>query len=377
MKKKVLFFLESLAGGGAEKVLSDLVSNLDKSKYDVTVCTVTDEGVYQNKVSQHCQYHSFVKMEDIRQGGWKTIWAKFRIKLIYLLPSHIVYRVYFKNKYDIEIAFIEGFATKLIASSGNKDSRKFAWVHTDMQKNAYADNSYKNIEQQITTYRIFDQIICVSEYVKKMFEEKFFKSPAIMVKYNPVDQNAIEMLSKESCELRKPDHMIIGTIGRLVQQKGYFRLLKCINKLKTQYDFEIWIIGEGTERKELERYIKANCLEKYVRLLGFHVNPYKYLAQCDAFICSSYSEGFSTAATESLMLGKPIFTVDCAGMKELFGGYRCGEIVENTDEALFDMLEGLLAEKYELKSYVKNIANRKKQFLISKSIKEIEYLLDQ
>ena len=110
MKKDILFFLESLSGGGAEKVLSDLVTNLDKEKYNITVITVTDEGVYEKKVSECCQYSSFVKLENIRKGGWSTFWTKIRIKSIYLLPSQIVYRLYIKKKYDIEIAFIEGSA---------------------------------------------------------------------------------------------------------------------------------------------------------------------------------------------------------------------------------------------------------------------------
>lgn len=374
--KKILFFLESLSGGGAEKVLSDLVINLDKSKYDITVCTVTDEGVYQEKVSQCCNYYSLIKMKDIRKGGWTNIWARTKIKLIYSLPANIVYRLYFKNKYDIEIAFIEGFATKLIAASCNKFSRRIAWVHTDMKQNSYADNSYRNKKEHVKTYQRFDKIVCVSEYVKNVFESKFFKKENVIVSYNPVDDRAIIRMSKEPCELARPKCMLIGTVGRLVHQKGYLRLVKCIKALNDKYDFELWIIGEGSERKEIEQYIRENSMEGYVKLLGFQKNPYKYLIQCDAFICSSFAEGFSTAATESLILGKPVFTVECAGMKELFGNYKCGEIVDNTDQALLNMLEKIVSKQYKFESYVENISIRKKDFSIGNAIKNIENLLD-
>lgn len=377
MKKDILFFLESLSGGGAEKVLSDLVTNLDKEKYNITVITVTDEGVYEKKVSECCQYSSFVKLENIRKGGWSTFWTKIRIKSIYLLPSQIVYRLYIKKKYDIEIAFIEGFATKLIASSPNKHSKKIAWVHTDMKQNSYADQSYRNFNDHVKSYQKFDSIVCVSDYVKKVFENKFFKSENIFVNYNPVDERAINEMSREECKLKKPQHMLIGTVGRLVHQKGYLRLVECINKLKNKYDFEVWIIGEGSDRKEIEEYIRHNDMEEYVKLLGFQENPYKYLEKCDVFVCSSYAEGFSTAATESLILGKPIFTVDCAGMKELFGKYKCGEIVENSDQALFNMLEKLLSGQYILDTYTKDISIRKSQFLMSKAIKNVENILDR
>ena len=59
--KKVLFFVESLAGGGAEKVLADIVKNLDHNKYDVTVCTVSDGGIYQAEVEKYCDYKALLK----------------------------------------------------------------------------------------------------------------------------------------------------------------------------------------------------------------------------------------------------------------------------------------------------------------------------
>ena len=62
--KKILFFIESLSRGGAEKVLSDIVSNLDKNKYDVTVYTVTDCGEYQPVVEKYCNYGSFLHMSE-------------------------------------------------------------------------------------------------------------------------------------------------------------------------------------------------------------------------------------------------------------------------------------------------------------------------
>ena len=76
--KKILFFLESLAGGGAEKVLTDIVCHLDKTKYDITVCTVTDGDVYEKRIAPICRYCSFLKTTDYRAGGIRKalFWAK-------------------------------------------------------------------------------------------------------------------------------------------------------------------------------------------------------------------------------------------------------------------------------------------------------------
>lgn len=170
--KKILFFIESLANGGAEKVLSDMICNLDSFGYDIAVCTVTDGGVYQNKVSNSCKYYSFLKMEDYYSGGLKKILFFIKTKAIYKLPAKLIYRRFIREKYDIEVAFIEGFATKLIAASSNVQSKKIAWVHTDMEKNTYADKYHRTVKSQILTYKKYHKIVCVSQDVKEIFERK-------------------------------------------------------------------------------------------------------------------------------------------------------------------------------------------------------------
>ena len=326
--KKVLFFLESLSGGGAEKVLTDTVRNLDQTRFEVTVCTVSDEGIYQPLVSEKVRYRPILRQQDCRSGFFRRTLYRIKYKLIYSLPAAWVYRWLFREKYDVECAFIEGFATKLIAASSNPNSRKIAWVHIDMEKNPYAKNSYSGIEEHRAAYCRYDTICCVSQSVKEVFRNMILDDDRVIVQYNPVDSAEVQRKGMEEIDVSPNSKLQLGTIGRLSEQKGYIRLLDCLGKLRREYsNFSLWIIGEGAQRQELEERITRYSLENHVRLLGFHENPYKYMAKCDAFVCSSYAEGFSTAATEALILGKPVFTTECAGMQELFGSETCGEIV--------------------------------------------------
>lgn len=375
--KKILFFLESLAGGGAEKVLTDIVCHLDKTKYDITVCTVTDGDVYEKRIAPVCRHRSFLKTADYRAGGIKKVLFWARIKLIYSLPAKVVYKHFFKEHYDTEIAFIEGFATKIVAASSNRKSKKIAWVHTDLSQNSYADKYYSSLHEQRAAYKRFDRILCVSESVKKAFEQKLFTDASVCVQYNPVDEKYILQQAEKSLPMQHPEiGLLLGTVGRLEWQKGYLRLLKCVKRLRDEgYCFTLWIIGKGSQQAELEQYVHENDLGDVIKLLGFHKNPYNYLNQCDAFICSSYAEGLSTAATESLILGKPVFTVECAGMQELIGDSHSGVIAPNTDEALYDLMGKLVSGQFDLAQYTQAAKKRGRDFNMSTRIAEIDGVL--
>lgn len=375
--KKVLFFLESLSGGGAEKVLTDIVRNLDQTKFDITVCTVSDEGIYQALVSGKVRYRALLRQSDFRHGGVRKIRYWLKTKMIYGLPARLVYKWLFRETYDVECAFIEGYATKLIAASPNPNSRKIAWVHTDMGRNPYAQKSYYSMEAHRKAYHRYDTVCCVSQSVAEVFKKMFMNDESVIVQYNPVDSVEVKQKGQEPIDLIPNSKLQLGTIGRLEQQKGFIRLVEVLGKLRTKYeDFSVWIVGEGSQRPAIEGLIAQYHLENHVKLLGFHNNPYKYMSKCDAFICSSYAEGFSTAATEALILGKPVFTTECAGMKELFGDEQCGEIVENTDEALENMLEKILSGEWLPESYLNAVSRRAEDFDIRKRMFEIEALLD-
>ncbi|WP_121610094.1 glycosyltransferase [Mesobacillus foraminis] len=376
--KKILFFIESLAGGGAEKVLVDLVKNIDKNKFDITVATVVDIGVYTDEIKKHCNYFSFLSTPN-KCGNFiiSNLIYKIKYKLIYKLPIFFIYKYFIREKYDIEVGFIEGFATKVISKSPNSFSRKISWVHVDPINRDYADEYYKNLESQIKSYKRYEKVICVSNSVKEAFKKKFYESnDNILVRYNPVDSANIIAKSKEECEIKRTNKMLIGSIGRLTNQKGYDRLLKVVKKLKNEgLDFELWILGEGTDRSSLEKYIRENQLENTVKLLGFQKNPYKFIKQCDLFVCSSRAEGFSLAIAESMVLGLPIISTDCAGPNELldFGNY--GMVVENNEDSLYLGLKQLMINKPLLLQYVNKSLQRKEIFNIETAIQEIEKLL--
>ena len=372
--KKVMLFIESLAGGGAEKALVNLVKALDKEKYELYVYTVTDEDVYQDAVRGICRYRSFLHKKDYRNGGFRKVLFWFGIRFIYGAPTSLVYRLFINERFDVEVAFVEGYATKLIASSKNKDSKKIAWVHIDTLKNEYADRFFKNPQQQIQAYKTYDNIVFVSDTAKNSFVEKYKICSRLQVVHNLLDFQEIFRNASEDVDLMRNSTLQMVVVGRLELQKGYIRLLKALNSICGK-DYSLWIIGDGSQRKELESLIKTYHLENNVKLLGFQTNPYKYISKADVMICSSYAEGYSTVISESLLLGIPVFSVECSGVMEQLECGRLGKVVPNTDTDLTEMLCDLIDDPGQVVQYK---ANFEKTFETqAEELTKIERLLDE
>ena len=141
------------------------------------------------------------------------------------------------------------------------------------------------------------------------------------------------------------------------------------------YAFELWILGDGEEREMLQHYICKKQLEDCVTLWGFQTNPYAFMTQSDLFVCSSSSEGYSTAVTEALILGLPVVTTDCSGMNELLQGEKYGIITENSEATLFEGIKQLLDHPEQLSHYKEKVIKRGKEFTLEVLMKPIETLL--
>lgn len=393
--KKVLFLIHALGGGGAEKVLVNLANGMDKTKYDVTIMTVVNTGIFRENINPDVKYKYLFnnpfgkkKSKDENKVNPGNLLSKSDPKLQFIaklytimwkfMPVKLFYKIMIREKYDVEIAFLEGICAKIISGSNNKNSKKISWIHVDMINHSKSKAVFKSLNDEKKCYERFNQIICVSNTVKDQFVKKFnYDKNKVIVKYNPIDKKDILMKSIENVsDIKKPNKFVFCTIGRLVTQKGFDRLLRVHKKLIDDgLDYELWIVGEGNKRPELEQYIKENDLHNTVKLLGFKTNPYKYLSLADAFVCSSRAEGFSTVASEAVVLQKPIVTVECSGMDELLGNNsEYGLITPNNEEDLFIGMKTILTNNKLYENYKEKIVERAEMFDYKEAVKSIEQL---
>lgn len=372
MKKKILFLIESFAGGGVEKVFIDLINNMDISKYDITVMSIWNYGVRKKDLRKDVKYKYI--FPNIR--GISRVFHNFVEKS----DGSLLYKLGIREKYDVEIAFIEGRATKIIGASSNPNSRKIAWVHIDLCQGHWTSRVFReSLEREKECYKKFNDIVFVSNSAKEGFKNLFGDEfDNLQVKYNPIiAEEVVKKAEEEVNDIEKPkDKMLLVTSGRLVSQKGYEGLLEACNKLnKDNIKYELWILGDGWDRPKLEELINKYNLSN-VKLLGFKENPYKYISKGDLFVCSSKNEGFSLVIAEAMILGLPVISTNCSGPNELLNFGQFGYMVENNDEALYKGLKEIINDDKKLKYYKKKSKERIDFFNYKNRISDIERLFN-
>lgn len=358
---KILFLIPSLTEGGAEKVLRNLVNNMDQSKFEITVQTF-------QKQNAELYLKSGIKYRSINNCKSKIGQKLFDYWFRLCAELKLAYPLYVKGDYDVEVAYLECGATKVLASSTNKKALKLAWVHCDLKlKEGFSES----LERSMQYYKKYDKVVCVSNGVKNSFDCLFGGAIESTVLYNINDEE--EIFEKATSYLETKNTTRIVSIGRLTHQKGFDRLIEVCGMLKKDgYLFEMLILGEGTERPNLEKMVEIHGVKDRVRLMGFVDNPYPYIKSADIVVCSSRCEGLSTVVIESIMLGKPVVTTPCSGMKEILGESEFGLVTSDSIEGIYNGIKELL--DCEEKRNQLSIAAKKrgKDFAKKETIDEIE-----
>lgn len=366
---KILFFIPTLTGGGAEKVLCNLVNNMDKSQFDITVQTI-EQCKPEKFLADGIHYKAVNRCKTA--FGRKIFFYWFRL----CAELKLAYRFFVKDNYDIEVAYLETIATKIIAQSCNKSAAKIAWVHCDLSLKANTTGNNKKLRNQ---YAAFDRIVCVSHAAQRGFHKLFGANFATTVLHNVIDDEKIlELANQEVNENQNIFEKRLIAVGRLSLQKNFKYLIDtCGNLRDAGYQFHLSILGEGPERENLEKQIENLNLTENIELRGFCENPYPYMKNADIIVCSSLYEGLSTVIQEALILGKPVVTTPCTGMKELLGDSEYGLIAEDSENGLFNALSLMFDNRNLEKYYGGKATERKENFEKKNVLKQTEEMFHQ
>ena len=369
MKTKILFLIHDLGGGGAEKVLVNLVNHMDYKKYDISVLALFGGGVNEKYISDKVHY--------------ECIWKKAFPKNSYFLkklPSTFLYKLCIHENYDIEIAFLEDICAKIISGSTSEKAKKICWIHTDLHDKRTASRGFKNFTESVLAFGKYKRIACVSESVKEDFITLYPKLRDVQVLYNTLDtQTILKMKDEELSDIQFNKEVFnLISVGKITKKKGIDRLARITKRLlDNNIPIHMYILGEGKDKEEIVKYLKNERILYSWTFLGYQSNPYKYVANCDLLVCASLAEGFSTAATEALIVGTPVCTVDVSGMKEMLGyNNEWGIVTENNESALFEGVRVLLKKPELLNYYKRRATERGKYFRIEQTVAEVERFLE-
>lgn len=362
--KKILFMIPTLDHGGAEKVLVNLANNLNPDEYDVTVHTLFGGGVNRQFLKPHIKNKYCIKKIFPANTKYFKLFS----------PEHL-FKKYIKEKYDIIVSYLEGPTARIVAGCPYEDTKLVSWIHVQQDSIETACSSFRNYKEAMRCYSKYHRTICVSEYVKNNFLGNFPVKNPVEVLYNTNETaEIIEKSYEEQDKIKNDDYINICAIGTLKKSKGFDKLARIHKKfLDENIKQRVYILGTGPERENLENYIKDNNLQDTFVLLGYDTNPYKYLKTSDMFVCSSIAEGFSTAATEALIVGTPVVTVEVSGMKEMLGeNNEYGIVTENSEDALYEGIKTMLTTPGMLEDYASRALERGKRFSTEKTVQAVE-----
>lgn len=365
--KKILFLIHDLGQGGAEKVLVNLVNHMDRSQFDISVTALFGGGVNEQFLAPDIHYRAVFPRSIPGNSRWMKL----------LTPAQL-HRLCVRETYDIEVAYLEGPSARVIGGCRDPETKLASWIHVEQHTMEALTRAFRSKEEAESCYRRFDWTMCVSQYVRDDFCSLIRDLPNVSVLYNTVESDRIRTEAMEKADGIAEDGRIrLVSAGTLKESKGYGRLLRVIKRLRDEvYPVHLYILGAGPKQREIERFIADNDLGDTVTLLGYQTNPYKYVSRSDLFVCASYAEGFSTAATEALILGIPVCTVEVSGMKEMLGENNdYGVVTANDEEALYGGIKSLLDDPALLAHYKEKATERGKMFRTEETVKAVEDML--
>ncbi len=376
MKARLIFLINSLGLGGAERVLAILLNKLVK-EYDCSLILLENQICYQ--------LDSRVQLIILNEKSeYNGVTKLLRLPILAYKLSKIIEKNNFKK--------ITSFLTR--SNYLNVLSKLFSKHEIILSEHSILSEQYnhKNLKSLTNKflvsllYRHSDKIITVSKYCKYDLYRNFNIKENVYTVYNPIDITIIDNLKNDETDVCF-NKFTFATIGRLDEAKNHKLMIDAIRGT----DANLLIIGGGFLKKNIEKHIKKLKLEDQVFLLGQQSNPFKYLSKCDGFILASRYESFGLVLIEALACELPVISTDCpSGPREILAPgssihlklkdkielAEYGILVpENNTKKLKEAIKLVLEDKYLRERYKRNARQRINDFHIYPILEKYKKLL--
>lgn len=294
---KILFYINSLCHGGAERVINNLSTQFSEHGYDCVLVTsfLADNEYSMGKKAKRISLFpqklscNFLKRNYLLAGGLRKVLKEEK-------PDVLVSFMAEPNFRAIVASF--GLKNKVVVSVRNDPNREYGTFITKILAKIL--------------FRRADGIVFQTEDAKKWFPKSIQKKSKII--FNQVD----EVFYNTKYEGERHD---IITTGRLVPQKNHKLLIRAFAAIADKVPDNLFIYGEGELRSELETLIAELHMQDRIFLPGGIKNVADTIKSAKLFVLSSDYEGMPNSLMEAMALGIPCISTDCpcGGPRELFG----------------------------------------------------------
>ena len=392
MKKKILFYTSGVGLGGVEKVVLEVLKEIDKSKFDIKLALqYENENLFENEIPKEVNYKYMLPQKIIDKSLYykerkKNIFYKMLYSFMLNYEKYTIKKNYleFSKDREIVIDFKSGDFLKLINLENRVDKKRICWLHGEITKLNKYEKRKKFLRENLNKC---DKVVCICEDMKNgVIKEIPELKEKLEVIYNPFDIEKIKIKSSDYSEIKDNEKNLLEDnyiimVSRLDNvQKDFDTLIKAFKIVnQKRKNIKLYLLGEGPDREKIENMIKDEDLQEYIKLLGVKKNPYPWIKNSKLLVHSSRYEGLPTVLIEALILNKIIISSDCpTGPREILDNGKYGSLVEvgDYDSMAQEILELLQENSKKKEKYLSNIDKSIERFDKKNIIKQIERVLD-
>ncbi|HEX7044411.1 MAG TPA: glycosyltransferase [Burkholderiales bacterium] len=321
---RVAFFLPSLEGGGAERVMVALANGLAARALPVDLVLARADGPYASEVSERVRVVDLGVRRVARSvPHLARYFRRERPRAMLSAMTHANVAALFAKK-------LAGVATRMVVSE------HASWSPHPRCGPRIREPAIRALARRV--YGAADRVVAVSNGVARELVDRARLSAAhVEVVYNPIDIDRILALSRTPIEhpwYQDTSRPVVLGAGRLAAEKDFATLLRAFETVRRVRGARLVILGEGAERARLQVLAAQLGLEGTVELPGFVENPFPWMRRAAVLAMSSLWEGFGNVLVEAMACGTAAVSTDCpSGPAEVLEGGRWGRLVPLGDAA--------------------------------------------
>jgi glycosyltransferase involved in cell wall biosynthesis len=357
-KAKIIHIIPTLGVGGAERIVIDIVKNINKREFEATIIVLFSE-IYCDEM-----YKKVIKENNIsvtflnkKQGFDFSIIFKL-IKIFKEIRPDVIHTHTFACIYSIFPAIFSRVPLR-VHTVHSMAKKELPWYY---QKIMYL------------SYKMFKFVpVAISTNVKKSIMRIYKLQPSKI----PQIDNGIELTKyyKKKYDINKKQIKLVH-VGRFQEPKNHRLLIDIFLKVRNTYpDSKLILVGDGELKFDIERKVKYLGLERSVEFTGVVSNVEDYLADADIFVLASIYEGLPLVVIEAMAAGLPVLSTNVGGISELVEDGFNGYLVDiNSEEEFVTKLNRLIKDDTLRGEFSINSLEKVKEYDVKKMIKSYEEL---